>query len=246
MNDGGSRVGKLVGIRIPCRGESRIGKYKLWRARAKGTRGFPPRISLKDGAHLRRRPSHTSPPVDQNVGLEGCRRDKGLLGGRLELAKTFVAKEKERIVLDDWTTDSKTILSQTKGGDGRVPVYVEIVEVARIEHGISEITKRRSVEVICPRLGDDIDLPTGLGAIFSVIECAIDAIFGDGILGDLQPNLRFLCLLLDAASVNAIEIEIIVVNGAAPVADGALIAPAIVLGERCEHGQCRPVTSVDG
>ncbi len=237
MNDGGRRVGKLVGIRIPrCGGESRIGKYNLWRARAKGTRGFPPRISLKDGAHLRRRSSHTSPPVDQDVCLEGCRRDKGLLGDRLELAKTLVAKEEERIVLDDRTTDGKTILTEAKGRDGRVPIYVKIVEVAGIEHGISEIAKRRSVEVIRPRLGDDIDLPTGLSAIFSIIECAIDAVLGDGILGDLQPNLRFLSLLLDAAGIYSVEIKIIVVNGAARVTDGALIAPAIILSERREHG----------
>ena len=52
-------------------------------------------------------------------------------------------------------------------------------------------------------------------------------------------------MLLNAARVDAIKIEVIVVNGAARKADSALVAAAVILSKGRQEGQSRPIAPVD-
>ena len=63
------------------------------------------------------------------------------------------------------------------------------------------------MKVVGSRLRYHVNLTTGLSAVFGVVQGAVDAILLDRIFGDLQSGLRFLRLLLNAASVHAVETE---------------------------------------
>ena len=91
------------------------------------------------------------------------------------------------------------------------------------------------MEVVRAGLGDHVDLAARLSAVFGVIQSAADAVFLDGILRDLQTGLRFLSLLLNASGVDAVELKIVVVPGAAREANGSLIAAAVILRERARE-----------
>ena len=98
--------------------------------------------------------------------------------------------------------------------------------------------------IICARFCDHIDLPAVLCAVFRIVSRAVNAVLLDGILRDLQADLRFLSLLLNSAGVYSIEAEIIVVTGVSSEANGALVAPAIILREGCEQRQAGPVAAI--
>ena len=83
-------------------------------------------------------------------------------------------------------------------------------------------------------LGFDIDLTARLRAVFGVIKGAIDSIFLDRVLRDLQARLRFLRLLLNASGIHAIDLKVVVVAGTAGKTNGALVAATVVLSERSE------------
>src|SRR3984957_4919215 len=93
-------------------------------------------------------------------------------------------------------------------------------------------------------LGFDIDLTARLRAVFGVIKGAIDSIFLDRVLGDLQARLRFLSLLLNASGIHAIDLKVVVVAGTAGKTNGALVAAPVVLSERSEKCKARPVAAV--
>ena len=126
------------------------------------------------------------------------------------------------------------------------PRTLKSLKFSGIEGGISQIAESGAVPVIGSGLCDHIDLAARLGSILGVIQGAADAIFFDRVLGDLQPGLRFLGLLLNAASIDAINLEVIVVTSSSGEADGPLVAAAIVLREGCEQGEAGPVAPVIG
>ena len=72
------------------------------------------------------------------------------------------------------------------------------------------------MKIIRSRLGDHVDLAAGLGAVFRVVQGAVDAIFLDGVLRNLQAGLRFLRLLLNAAGIDAVELEKLLSSRARP------------------------------
>ena len=94
------------------------------------------------------------------------------------------------------------------------------------------------------RLGDHIDLAACLGAIFRVIESAVDTVFLDCVLRNLQTCLRLLSLFLDAACVNAVNLKIVVVARPASETNGSLIATPIILGEGREQSETSPVAPI--
>ncbi len=169
-----------------------------------------------------------------------------MLGRRLQLAKPLVADEEESLVLDDRTAESHSVLSHAEWRNGRVSIQVEVIEVTRIEDGIPDIAEGRAVPVIRARLGFYVDLAARLCAVFRVVQSAVDAIFLDCVLGNLQTRLRLLGLLLNAASIDTVNLEVVVVSCAAGEADRSLIAATVILGERCEEGETSPVTPVVG
>ena len=77
-----------------------------------------------------------------------------------------------------------------------------------------------------------VDLATGAGPILRGVQRRADAVFGNGIFGDLQARCRLLRLLLYACGVHAIDHVIVVIAAASGKADGALIPAAVVNGAR--------------
>jgi hypothetical protein len=83
-----------------------------------------------------------------------------------------------------------------------------------------------------------------LRSIFDVVEGAIDTLFLDRILGDLQARLRLLCLFLNAAGVYAVNRKVIVVAGTSGESNRPLVAAAVVLRERSQQGEGGPVAPI--
>jgi hypothetical protein len=100
----------------------------------------------------------------------------------LQLPKSFVAQEEKGLILFDRAPESEAVLTHSKWRDIRVAIKVIVVEIPRIEDGISEIPKCGSVPVIRSRLGDYVDLSAGLGAVLGVVQSAVDAVLLDSIL----------------------------------------------------------------
>ena len=100
------------------------------------------------------------------------------------------------------------------------------------------------MQFIGARLGDHIDLAARLGAVFRVVESAVDTVFLDCVLRNLQTCLRFLGLFLNAACVNAINLKVVVVARASRETNGSLIAAPIILGEGREQSETGPVAPV--
>jgi len=100
------------------------------------------------------------------------------------------------------------------------------------------------VHLIRTGLRDHVHLAAGLSSVLDVIKGAIYAILLDCVLRDLQPGLRLLRLLLDAAGVHAVNLKVVIVASAADEADGALIASAIVLREWRQQRKAGPVAPV--
>src|SRR5208337_561250 len=93
-------------------------------------------------------------------------------------------------------------------------------------------------------LGFGIDLAPGLGTVFDVVQGAVDTVFFDRILRDLQAGLRFLSLLLDAAGIDAVDRKIVVVAGAASETNRSLVAAPIVLRERSQQREGGPIAPI--
>src|SRR5262249_12712352 len=131
-----------------------------------------------------------------------------------------------------------------KWGNVRVAIEVIIVEVPCVEYRVPDVPEHRTVIVIGTVLGLDINLSAGLRAVFHVVQGTADLIFLDRILRNLQAGLGFLGLLLNAAGVDAIEREIVIVASPSGKADGALITATVILSEwskECEAGPVPPV-----
>src|SRR5580704_4929136 len=95
-------------------------------------------------------------------------------------------------------------------------------------------------------LGFDVDLATRLGTVFRIVKRAADAILRNRVLRNLQPGLGFLSLLLNAAGINTVNLEVIIVARAAGEPNGSLIPATIILRKRCEHGEASPVAPIVG
>ncbi len=122
----------------------------------------------------------------------------------------------------------------------------KIIEIARIESGIPQIAKHRSVIGVGAVLGFDVDLAARLGTVFRIVQRAVDAILLDSVLRNLQAGLRFLGLLLNAAGIDAVNLKVVVVSGAAGEANRSLVAAAVILSEGREEGEAGPVASIVG
>ena len=112
-----------------------------------------------------------------------------MLRGRLQLPEALIIEEDEKLILLDRPAKGQAVLPHAKRGNGWIALQVVVVEVPRIEHGISEIPKSRAVPIVRPRLGNDIDLPAGLRAVLRIVQSAVDAIFVDRVLRNLQARL---------------------------------------------------------
>src|SRR5579872_129857 len=187
MHRGGGGSGNQVSIvdvrRIRIASLERKGRIGIDEARGTtvdGADGGPPRECLHDRTRLR--------GCVQDILLvgngEGCAvsvirsiakttahasRHRKLLGDGLQLTKSLIANEEECLVLLDGPADGQSVLTHAERRDGWIAIDVEVIEIASVENGISYIAKCRPVEVIRARLRNDVDLATGLGAIFSVV-----------------------------------------------------------------------------
>src|SRR5579862_49560 len=237
-----------------------IGENKPGRAVVDRSYRRAPRKRLHDLAHLR--PVTQARCRIQNILLVRDRyilrlvRGKGgtaysggnrhLLSGRLQLAQSFVAEEEECFVLLDWAADRQSVLPKAKWRNRGIAGEVVIVIVAGVEDRVSKIPENRTVIVVGAALGFDINLAACLRAILDIVDGAVHAIFLNRILGDLQASLRFLGLLLNAAGVYAVDGKIVVIAGAACEPDRALVASTIILRERREQSEARPVAAIVG
>lgn len=100
------------------------------------------------------------------------------------------------------------------------------------------------MEIIRARLGDHVNLAARLRPVFGIIQSAVDAVFADCVLRDMQTGLRFLGLLLNASGIDAVKLKIVIVSGATREANGSLIAAAVVLRERGEKSETCPIAPV--
>src|SRR5207248_10472423 len=100
------------------------------------------------------------------------------------------------------------------------------------QHIVAEILINTAVIFVGSALGFNVDLATGAGPILRGVQRRADAVFGNGIFGDLQARCRLLRLLLYACGVHAIDHVIVVIAAASGKADGALIPAAVVNGAR--------------
>ena len=66
--------------------------------------------------------------------------------------------------------EGQSVLPHAKRRNGRVSVEIEVVEVPRIEHGVSESNRKQAaVPVVRARLGDHVDLAASLSAVLRVV-----------------------------------------------------------------------------
>src|SRR5579863_1876729 len=91
--------------------------------------------------------------------------------GFLQLAKSFVAQEEEGFVFLYRTADRHAVLAHAKrkdGGHGQIArgIWSELIKFSRIEYGISQIAKSRSVEIVRSGLGNDVNLSACLRPVF--------------------------------------------------------------------------------
>src|SRR5262249_28381647 len=135
-----------------------------------------PRIGLHDIAHLRRGVQHLLLERKRLSRGDDARRHSELLSDRLQLSQALIADEEERFVLDDGPADRQPILPHAEWRDRWVSVEIEVVEVPRVKHGISEITECGAVKLIRSRLCNYIDLATRLCAVFRIVQSAVDAV----------------------------------------------------------------------
>ena len=102
------------------------------------------------------------------------------------------------------------------------------------------------MKIIRARFSDYVYLAARLSAVFRIVQSAVDAIFLNCVLGNLQTSLRLLRLLLNTAGVDAVNLKVIVVSRAAGKANGALIAATVVLSKGGEKRETSPVAPVVG
>lgn len=105
------------------------------------------------------------------------------------MAKSFVVYEEEGFVFDDWAAEGHAVLAKTERGDSGTVVYIEIIEIASVEYRIAQVAEYGTVQIIGARFGDYVDLPAGLSAVFGGVQGAVDAVFGCGVLRNLQAGL---------------------------------------------------------
>src|ERR1700692_5024573 len=136
MHGGGSRGSKLIGVgqaipRLVDKGPVR--KNEFGGAASDCTGRCAPREGLEDGAHLRR--------GGQSCLLDGRRGYEHAGRGTSVLPQAFIVQEEEDFVLNDMSPDTHSVLAVSKRRDSGIPVDIEVIEVARIENGIPQITK---------------------------------------------------------------------------------------------------------
>src|SRR5882724_10197064 len=150
MDGGGRRSGELIGIRQAVAGlvdESPIGKNEFGSAGSDGAGRTAPGECLEHRAHLRR--------SGQRCLLDRRRRHEHPGGSAPELPQTLIIQEKEDLVLNDTTTKTHSILSVTESRNGGISINVEVVEVACIEHGIPQVGKQGTMQLISSGLRED-------------------------------------------------------------------------------------------
>src|SRR5262249_18734340 len=113
----------------------------------------------------------------------------------------------ERLILNDRATDTGPELIHVKGRNRGT-----VKRRTRIENIVSQILEGRAVELIRARSRHNVDLTACRRTALGCIHCSTHAELRDGLQGNLQSGLGLLRLLLDAARVNAVECEIIVVT----------------------------------
>src|SRR5262249_51784473 len=115
----------------------------------------------------------------------------------------------------------------------------------RIECAVPQILEYAAMKLIAAGLGDDIDLSASSGTAFRSVDGGVYTELGDRFQRDLQSRFRFLWLFLDAAGINAIEREVVVVSGTAVEADIAFRTTSSIDGTRSHQHQCCERPAVD-
>src|ERR1035437_4045177 len=170
----------------------------------------------------------------------GVRHICGALGIADGLPQTFVVHIEKGAVLNDGTTQVPAKLIHA---ERRQRIRIEIGLC--VEYVIAEKLKSAAMKSVAARFGDQVDLCAARSAAFCGVHGGTDAEFGDRLQGDVQVRVGFLCLLLDATGVNAIEGIVFVIQRPAIEPDVVLIAGSGVNGARRQCHQASPVAAVE-